>query len=69
MQVVINNGIFVDIVRAMGTKITFSNSLLKTDPQRNPVLIIGQVKHLTQLKYANVKNKLEPRVDEEVNYC
>lgn len=50
----------------MGTKITFSNALRKTDPQQNPVLIIGQVKHLTQLKYEQIKIKLEPRVSEEI---
>lgn len=51
----------------MGTKITFSNSLKKSDPQQNPVLIIGQVKHLTQLKYEQIRVKLEPRVTEEVS--
>lgn len=50
----------------MGTKITFSNTLKKSDPQKNPVLIIGQVKHLTQLRYVTIRHKLEPRVTEEV---
>lgn len=51
----------------MTTNIVFTNVLTKTDPQQVPVLIIGQVKHLTQLKYQDIRAKLEPRVSEEVN--
>lgn len=39
--------------------------LSKSDPQTTPVLIIGQVKHLTQLRFNNIRAKLEPRVSEE----
>lgn len=50
----------------MSTQLVFSNVLSRTDPQQNPVLIIGQVKHLTQVKYQDIRIKLEPRVSEEV---
>lgn len=49
-----------------GTKLSYHGKLSKTDPQQKPVLFIGQVKHLTLLKYDDVKCKLEPRVSEEV---
>lgn len=49
----------------MGTKLAFQTGLTVTDPQESPVLIIGQVRHLTQLKYQQIKAKLEPRVSEE----
>lgn len=49
----------------MTTKLVFQSGLTTSDPQVNPVLILGQVKHLTQLKYSTVKCKLEPRVSEE----
>lgn len=48
------------------SKITFSNVLKECDPQQQPVIIIGQVKHLTQLKFDDIKCKLAPRVSEEV---
>ncbi|XP_022910756.2 probable aminopeptidase NPEPL1 [Onthophagus taurus] len=50
----------------MSTKLVFSGTLSKTDPQQKPVLIIGQLKHLAQLPYNEIKTKLEPRVSEEV---
>lgn len=49
----------------MCTKLVFQTGLTVTDPQETPVLIIGQVRHLTQLKYQQIKSKLEPRVSEE----
>lgn len=49
----------------MGTKLIFPTSLTQSDPQETPVLIIGQVRHLTQLKYQQISLKLEPRVTEE----
>ncbi|CAH0551586.1 unnamed protein product [Brassicogethes aeneus] len=49
----------------MPTKIVFKSGLSKSDPHRNPVLILGQVKHLTQIKFQDIKCKLEPRVAEE----
>lgn len=52
--------------RKMSTKLIFRSGLTKTDPQQTPVLIIGQVKHLTQLKFQDIKSKLEPRVSEDV---
>lgn len=51
----------------MASNITFSSSLSKSDIQESPVLIIGQVKHLEQLKYQDIKCKLEPYVSEEVS--
>lgn len=49
----------------MATKLVFQSGLTKSDPQQTPVLILGQVKHLTQLKFQTIKSKLEPRVTEE----
>lgn len=49
----------------MATKLDFVAGLTITDPQETPVLIIGQVRHLTQLTYEQIKWKLEPRVSEE----
>ncbi|XP_060526069.1 probable aminopeptidase NPEPL1 [Cylas formicarius] len=48
------------------TKLVFKSKLSKTDPQLVPVLIIGQVKHLTQLRFNDIKSILQPRVSEEV---
>ncbi|XP_019869524.2 probable aminopeptidase NPEPL1 [Aethina tumida] len=50
----------------MPTKLIFRSGLTKSDPHRNPVLIVGQAKHLSQLKFDDVRAKLEPRVTEEV---
>jgi probable aminopeptidase NPEPL1 len=50
----------------MSTKLVFRSGLTKTDPHQSPVVIIGQVKHLTQLKFQDIRNKLEPRVTEDV---
>lgn len=55
------------VMAKLSTKLSFHGKLSKTDPQKNPVLFIGQVKHLTALKYENIKCKLEPRVSEEVS--
>ncbi|ESO82811.1 hypothetical protein LOTGIDRAFT_184615 [Lottia gigantea] len=45
--------------------LNFSGSLSKSDPQNNPVLIVGQPRDLGKLTFENVKVKLEPRVDAE----
>lgn len=50
----------------MTTRLIYRNALSRSDPLKNPVIIIGQVKHLTQLKYQDIKVKLEPRVNEDV---
>lgn len=49
----------------MVTKVKFNKSLTKTDPQQHPVLIIGQLRHLSILQFDHVRCKLEPRVTEE----
>ncbi|XP_052059690.1 probable aminopeptidase NPEPL1 [Mytilus californianus] len=43
----------------------FGGILTPSDPQKNSVLIIGQPRYLSKIKYSDVKVKLEPRVDEE----
>lgn len=48
------------------TKLVYRAHPTPSDPQLKPVLIIGQVKHLAQLKYDDIKCKLMPRVSEEV---
>lgn len=49
----------------MGTTIQFNTTLLETDPQNHPVLIVGQLRHLSILKFQHVEKKLAPRVNEE----
>lgn len=49
----------------MATDIKFNASLSRTDPQVQPVLIIGQLRHLNLLKFSQLASKLEPRVNEE----
>ncbi|XP_065332008.1 probable aminopeptidase NPEPL1 [Cloeon dipterum] len=50
----------------MAAKIEFLNSLPPTDPQKHPVLIVGQTKHLSKLTFNDVRAKLEPRVTDQV---
>ena len=50
----------------MGTFIKFNPTLTKSDPHNTPVLIIGQLKHLSALKFEDLSAKLLPRVTEEV---
>ncbi|RZF35984.1 hypothetical protein LSTR_LSTR005397 [Laodelphax striatellus] len=47
------------------TVIRFSGTLTPSDPLVKPVLIVGQMKNLTKVKYDLLKVKLEPRVDQE----
>lgn len=49
----------------MATDIKFNPSLTKSDPHFKPVLIIGQLRHLNLLQFADLSSKLEPRVNEE----
>lgn len=49
----------------MATDIKFNAELSATDPHYNPVLIIGQLRHLNLLKFADIECKLKPRVSEE----
>lgn len=46
--------------------IKFSWGLTKSDPEQSPVLFVGLSNHLTALEWNHVKEKLEPRVTEEV---
>jgi len=48
-----------------GSKIQFGSSLTTSDPQKSPVLIIGQLRHLTNLQFSDVASKLQPRVEAE----
>lgn len=49
-----------------GTVIKINRSLTESDPRMHPVLIIGQLRHLSSLKFDHIKLKLEPRVTEEI---
>uniref|UniRef100_A0A1L8E2P2 Putative aminopeptidase npepl1-like protein n=1 Tax=Nyssomyia neivai TaxID=330878 RepID=A0A1L8E2P2_9DIPT len=49
----------------MAANIVFNASLTKTDPHDHPVLIIGQLPHLSLLTFEDVQVKLEPRVTKE----
>ncbi|XP_055308614.1 probable aminopeptidase NPEPL1 isoform X2 [Sitodiplosis mosellana] len=44
----------------------FNKTLTKTDPQSHPVLMIGQLRHLSILKFQDVRCKLAPRVSEVI---
>ena len=44
----------------------YSGSLNVSDPSQHPVLIVGQLKNLTKVRWEAIKAKLEPRVTEEV---
>lgn len=47
------------------TIIKFNAGLTTIDPYYKPVLIIGQLRHLTLLKFSDIRCKLDPRVTEE----
>lgn len=49
----------------MAADLKFNASLTRSDPEAQPVLIIGQLRHLNILKFAQISSKLEPRVTEE----
>lgn len=49
-----------------GTAIKINRSLTEADPRMHPVLIIGQLRHLSSLKFDHIKSKLEPRVTNEI---
>lgn len=48
------------------TVFSFNKTLTQTDPQNHPVLIIGQLRHLSILSFNHVQCKLVPRVTEEI---
>lgn len=48
------------------TLISFNKTLTTTDPQSHPVLLIGQLRHLSILKFEDVQCKLAPRVNEDI---
>ena len=50
----------------MAATLKFSGSLSQSDPATNGVLIVGQTRHLAQLKYEDVKIKFGGRVEYEV---
>ncbi|ODN05342.1 putative aminopeptidase NPEPL1 [Orchesella cincta] len=41
-------------------------NLIASDPQTNPVIILGQLPHLEAVPYSTLKSKLAPRVTEEI---
>ncbi|XP_059484921.1 probable aminopeptidase NPEPL1 [Neocloeon triangulifer] len=51
---------------AVAANVEFVTSLTKSDPQKHPVLIVGQTKHLAKLTFNDVRAKLEPRVTGDV---
>lgn len=51
-------------------KLVFGGKLTLSDPKDFPVVIVGQLPHLTSISFDDVKIKLSPRVDKEVlKYC
>lgn len=54
----------------MPVKLVFGGKLTLSDPKDFPVVIVGQLPHLTSISFDDVKIKLSPRVDKEVlKYC
>lgn len=54
----------------MPVKLVFGGKLTLSDPKDFPVVIVGQLPHLTSISFDDVKIKLSPRVDKEVSkYC
>uniref|UniRef100_A0A023F9F8 Putative leucine aminopeptidase 1 n=1 Tax=Triatoma infestans TaxID=30076 RepID=A0A023F9F8_TRIIF len=47
-------------------KITFSTDSERSDPQKQPVIIVGQLTCLNKINFDAIRHKLEPRVTEEV---
>lgn len=47
------------------TILSFNKTLTAIDPQNHPVLILGQLRHLSILKFHHVQCKLIPRITEE----
>lgn len=50
----------------MPVKLVFGGKLTQSDPKDFPVVIIGQLPHITSITFDDVKTKLAPRVDKEV---
>lgn len=48
-------------------KLVFGGKLTLSDPKDFPVVIVGQLPHFTSISFDDVKIKLSPRVDKEVN--
>ena len=46
--------------------IVLSGSLSVTDPERNPVLIVGKLSNLRKVDYSKVQCKFNDKVSEEV---
>jgi len=46
--------------------VLFSGGLATSDPVTNPVIVVGQVKHLNRVNWDSIKVKLEPRVNKEL---
>ncbi|XP_048762204.1 probable aminopeptidase NPEPL1 [Ostrea edulis] len=49
----------------MPVKLVFGGKLTQSDPKDFPVVIIGQLPHITSITFDDVKTKLAPRVDKE----
>lgn len=47
------------------SKLRFHRELQPCDPHQTPVLIVGQQRHLAELKFDRVRCKLDPRVSED----
>ena len=47
-------------------ELKFSSSISESDPQEQPCLIIGQLEHLKDADFADIRKKLKPRVEEKV---
>lgn len=50
------------------TVLEYASCLTPSDPEKNAVLIVGQPRYLSKIKFSDVKVKLEPRVNEEVSF-
>lgn len=55
--------------QAMPVKLVYGGKLTQSDPKDFPVVIVGQLPHLTSIGFDDVKIKLAPRVNKEVGGC
>ncbi|BET02358.1 Cytosol aminopeptidase family, catalytic domain [Nesidiocoris tenuis] len=47
------------------TRVVFRKDSPRTDPQKEPIIIVGQLAHLHKINFKDVEHKLSPRVTEE----
>lgn len=55
------------VAEMVNVSLVYSNQVTDNDPRLHPVLIVGQLKSLSRIKFADVKCKLGGHVSQEVS--